>query len=356
MKTKSKVYFAAAEKSDNAQSLAEKLEKLIESSRLFGFIKKGDRVAVKLHFGEEGNKGYVSPDYLSVINWMISLKEAKPFLSDTNTLYRGRRMKSSDHLQLAHQHGFTPEKVKAEVIIPDETQKENVKEIALNVKYIKTAKIAKIFFDADSIVGVAHFKGHIMTGFGGALKNIGMGCAVREGKLAQHSDIAPFVILKRCTGCEACIAACPAKAIELKDGKAVIDNSKCIGCARCIAACKYNAIELKWESGGDLIQEKMVEYVKAVLENKKGKAAFLNFCIKVTKECDCMAKDDPRVVPDIGILASHDPVALDKASLDLVNMAAGKDIIKELHPTRNCLKQLRHAEKLNLGTLNYELI
>jgi hypothetical protein len=265
-------------------------------------------------------------------------------------------MKSSDHIQLAYEHGFTPEKVKAEVIIPDETQENNVKEIGLNAKYVKTAKIARIFYDADAIVGVAHFKGHLMTGFGGALKNLGMGCAIREGKLNQHSDIAPFVILKRCTGCEACIAVCPAKAIELKDGKSVIDNSKCIGCASCIAACKYSAIELKWESGGNLIQEKMVEYTKAVLENKKGKAAFLNFCLKITKECDCMAKDDPRIVPDIGILASHDPVALDKASLDLVNMAAGKDIIKELHPTRNCFKQLRYAEKLKLGTLNYELI
>ena len=194
-----------------------------------------------------------------------------------------------------------------------------------------------------------------MTGFGGALKNIGMGCATREGKLFQHSDLAPIVVIKKCTGCKACMAVCPVGAIKMVNDMAVVDSSKCIGCASCIAACKFNAVDLNWEAGGMFIQEKMVEYAKAVLADKKEKTIFFNFMIKITKECDCLAKDDPRVVPDIGILASADPVAIDQASFDLVTAKAGADVLKELHPHRDSRKQLAWAQKIGLGSLEYDL-
>ncbi len=353
---KSKVYFVRVENQESRESVSAKLDKLIQSSKVLDFLKKDQTAAVKLHFGEEGNTGYVRPEYVRVVCQGILARKSKPFLSDTNTLYGGRRTNSKDHLALAYEHGFKPENVSAEVVIPDDTQKENVREIRQETEFVKTAKIAKIFFEADAIVGIAHFKGHIMTGFGGALKNLGMGCATRPGKLFQHSDIAPYVITKNCIACEACIAVCPAQAIALKPDKAFIDQAKCIGCASCLAACKFQAIDVKWDSGGGFIQERMIDYARAVLSNKKGKAAFFNFCLKITRECDCLAKDDPRIVPDIGILASGDPVAIDKAGFDLVNRAAGKDIFKEMHPKRNGMKQLDYAASLGLGDLDYELL
>jgi uncharacterized Fe-S center protein len=209
--------------------------------------------------------------------------------------------------------------------------------------------------DADAFVGIAHFKGHLMTGFGGALKNVGMGCATRDGKLVQHCDIAPFIKEKKCVGCRQCEAVCPAKAIVMKADKAVLGDSLCIGCASCIAACTHDAIDIKWEAGGSLIQQKMTEYAKAVLRGRQGNVLFVNFAITITKECDCLAKDDPRIVPDVGLFVSSDPVSVDKACLDLVLEAAGRDIFREVHPKRDGNIQLKHAAKIGLGSLEYEL-
>jgi hypothetical protein len=353
---KAKVFFIASRNKETTQSIAEKFNRLIEASGLISFIEPDNKIAVKLHFGEQRNKGYVRPEYVRVAVDHIVQRQACAFLADTNTLYRGRRMNSKDHLELAYEHGFTSENVKGQVIIPDDTLKENIQEVEVNAKYVKTAKIAKLFYDADGIIDIAHFKGHLMTGFGGALKNLGMGCATREGKLMQHSHLAPFIIPSKCTGCQACYAVCPVQAVIIKGKKAFLDSAKCIGCASCIAACKYNAVELSWEAGGALIQERMVEYAKAVLMNKKDKLACFNFLIKITQECDCLAKDDPRIVPDIGILASIDPVAIDKAGFDLVSKAAKKDIFKKLHPKRDGIRQLSYAEELGLGSMDYELV
>ncbi|MDD5196887.1 MAG: DUF362 domain-containing protein [Candidatus Omnitrophica bacterium] len=353
---KSRVYFIKVSEADSISAVQDKLLRLLNKSNLFAFIKPFDSVAVKLHFGEEGNTGFVRPEYLKVICAKVKEKAALPFLSDTNTLYKGSRTNSKDHLKLAYKHGFTPANVGAEVVIPDERDKAQIREVSLNQKFVKNAQVLSVYLEAQALVGVAHFKGHIMTGFGGALKNIGMGSATRQGKLEQHSNIAPIVYADNCVGCAACVEVCPVKAISMKDKKSCIDNAKCIGCATCIAVCNYRAIDVCWDSGGDLIQEKMVEYAKAILESKKKKSAFLNFCIKVTQECDCLAQDDPRIVPDIGIFASLDPVSLDKACLDMVNKAAGKDIFRELHPRRDGAKQLEHAASLGLGSLEYELL
>jgi uncharacterized Fe-S center protein len=354
--SKSKVYFIGVNKTDDARSIKSKLKHLLDKSNLLDFIRKDYRVAVKMHFGEEGNTGYVRPEYVGIICDSVSKKQALPFLSDTNTLYRGRRMDSDAHLKLAYEHGFIPQATGAAVIIPDDTKKENTREVDVGGRFIKKAKIAGVFQDADAIIGVAHFKGHIMTGFGGALKNIGMGCATREGKLAQHSEVSPFVNNKKCTGCALCLNNCPRGAILIKNKKAFIESAKCIGCATCIAVCAKNAVDLDWEAGGNNIQEKMAEYAKAALKNKAGRAVFINFALKITKECDCIAKDDPAIAPDVGIFISQDPVSIDKASMDLVNEACGRDIFKQAHPGRDGLKQLLHASGIGLGNMDYELI
>jgi uncharacterized protein len=353
---KSKVYFVSVSEADTIEITAKKLKKLVAESRVLDFLKAGDRAAVKIHFGEEGNTGFVRPEYARVVCEAISFKGAKPILSETNTLYKGKRTNSQEHMSLAAEHGFTRETVGAEIVIPDDSREENTIDIPINQKFISTAKLARFFAEADAIIGINHFKGHIMTGFGGALKNLGMGCASRVGKLMQHSDIAPIVYTKKCVGCRECEKVCPAGAIRMENKKAVIDGLKCIGCATCIAVCPNAAIDVPWESGGSTMPEKMVEYTSAVMRGKKEKCAFLNFCVKITKECDCLAKDDPRVSPDIGILASRDPVSIDKASFDLVTQACGRDIFRELHPERDSARQLVYADTLGLGNLDYELI
>ena len=353
---RSKVYFVKTSESETQSAISAKLERLLAESRFFDFVSQNASVAVKIHFGEEGNTGFVQPAYLKVICAGLTAKCAHPFLSDTNTLYRGRRTDSGEHKKLAYEHGFRPQACGAEVIIPDDRIKENTTEVEINQKFFKTVKIAKIYTQASALVGVAHFKGHIMTGFGGALKNIGMGMATREGKLSQHSSVSPVVYEEKCVGCAACQKVCPAQAITLKSHKASIDPQKCVGCASCIAACNYSAIDVDWGSGAGFIQEKMIEYAFGVLKNRKGSLAFINFCVKITKECDCLAKDDPRVCPDIGIFASRDPVSIDQACLDAVVKTSGRDIFKELHPQRDGLVQLKYAAELKLGNLEYDLI
>ncbi|KPK97538.1 MAG: hypothetical protein AMJ95_08615 [Omnitrophica WOR_2 bacterium SM23_72] len=358
---KSKVYFTPVSERDPVSLIAEKLQKLLAESRVLDFLKSPDRVAVKIHFGEEGNTGFVRPEYARVVCDAISDKGAKPFLADTNTLYKGKRTNSREHLALAAEHGFTQESVAAEIVIPDDFLKENAIDVPIHQKFVQTAKLARFLVEADAIIGISHFKGHLLTGFGGALKNLGMGCASRAGKLVQHSGISPIVYARKCTACGECVKVCPASAISIRKravilGKsAVIDSSKCIGCATCIAVCPFSAIDVQWETGRTM-PEKMVEYAWAVMQGKKERAAFFNFAIKITKECDCMAKDDPRVAPDIGILACLDPVSIDQASFDLVRQVCGRDIFRELHPKRDSSRQLRHAHELGLGNLDYELV
>ncbi|MFA5005567.1 MAG: DUF362 domain-containing protein [Candidatus Omnitrophota bacterium] len=353
---RSKVYFTSLSETDPADSACLKLKRLLKESGLFDFVPAGVSAAVKLHFGEEGNTGFVKPHFLKTINDALKEKGALPFLSDTNTLYRGRRTNSTEHKALAYEHGFTENATGAKVVIPDDHDKDCAKSVEIDGKIFKQVSVARVYVEAPVLVGVAHFKGHIMTGFGGALKNIGMGSATRKGKLAQHSQLAPVVNLKNCTGCAACRDVCPVEAITIVNKKSVVDAAKCIGCASCIAACKFSAMDVNWGSGADLIQEKMVEHAAGVLKNKKENSAFINFAIKITKECDCLAKDDPRVCPDIGIFVSHDPVSVDKACLDAVIKKCGRDIFKELHPERDGLKQLKHAAALGLGSMDYELV
>lgn len=352
---KSKVYFAAVKDNEPAASIIEKIKALLKASRLLDFVEEKENVAIKMHFGEEGNTGFVRPEQVRVVSRAVFERGAIPFLSDANTLYRGRRLNTRDHLLLAHEHGFRRDSAAADIIIPDDSLEGNSLEIAINQKHIKKARIARFFIDVDDIVAVSHFKGHILTGFGGAIKNIGMGCATREGKLAQHCDVAPVVHVENCTGCGECALVCPTGAIKIVAGKSSIDKPKCVGCTSCMAACPTMAMFVDFEAG-ESTQEKMAEYALAVLKDKKNKSAFLNFALRINKECDCWGADNPRIAPDVGIFASLDPVSIDKASFDMVNKVCGKDIFKETHPDQDGLRQLRYAREIGLGSLDYELI
>lgn len=352
---KSKVYFIAVDSSDSLPAINQKLKYLIDESKVLDFIQKKDKVVLKLHFGEEGNTGFVRPEHVRVVSDAAISRGGSVNMSDTNTLYRGRRLNSKDHLRLAYEHGFTQETTNADLIIPDDNQEKNIVCVEINQKFIKLAKVARVFIDADALIAVSHFKGHILTGFGGALKNVGMGCATRQGKLAQHCDLAPIVHTDRCIGCGECEIICPVKAINLVNKKSVVNSAKCIGCASCLAVCPSMAMFIDFKAGSQ-VQDKMVEYSLAVLKDKKEKSGFINFAIKINKECDCWGMENPRIAPDVGILASIDPVSVDQASFDLVSQICGKDIFKDAHPDQDSTRQLYYAQDIGLGSLEYELI
>jgi hypothetical protein len=353
---KSKVYFVPVDETETTMAVQAKFRSLLKAAGLPDCVKAGDKAVIKMHFGEEGNTGFVRPEFIRVITDMVKGKDSSTVISDTNTLYRGRRVRSDEHEKLAREHGFTPEAAGAPAVVPDERDAENCMTVPVNKSFVKDAKILRLYRDADVLIGVAHFKGHMVTGFGGALKNIGMGCASREGKLFQHSTLSPVVYAKKCTGCAECVSVCPADAIALVKNISTIDQAKCIGCASCIAACQFEAIDVNWGSSAGVLQEKMTEYAYAVLHGRKNNL-FVNFATKITAECDCLAKDDPRIIGDVGILVSVDPVAIDQASYDLtVKKAGGRDVFRESHPKCESRKQLGHAEKLGLGTKEYELI
>jgi len=351
---KSKVYFIRLDGSGDVNAAKEKLDALLKKSGILDIVKKGDNVAAKIHFGEAGNTGFVDPALAGIICRGVKEKGGNVRLSDANVLYKGRRTLSGEHMKLALEHGFTKEAAGADLFIPDDTKPDETVEIPINLKHVKTAKVGRFFVECDSLVVITHFKGHMLTGFGGSIKNVGMGCATRQGKLAQHNSLAPVVYIENCTGCGACVRVCPVNALTLEN-KISLDAAKCIGCANCVGTCPSFTLFVDIGAGTD-VQEKMTEYAYAVLKEKKGNAAFINFANKINKECDCWGEENPRIAKDVGIFASLDPVAIDMASYDMVNEACGKDIFKSTHPDQDARVQLSYAAKLGLGSLEYELI
>jgi len=352
----SPVYFIPATADEDPAILSRKARDAYLATGLNDELDKSDFVALKIHFGEKHNTGYILPAWLKGLVGAVHQKTPRAFLSDSNTLYVGHRSNSVDHIRLAWSHGFTPDALDAPVIIADGLIGHDQREGTASAGRVAAPKIASAFLHSDALICLSHATGHVQTGIGAALKNTGMGCASRAGKLDQHSVSHPRVTAKACRNCGLCKDYCPAAAIVQDAGHVRIDDGACIGCGECLVVCKYGAIKLRWDEDAARIQEKVAEYALHVHRHFKGKAAYLNFLVKITKNCDCMAKDEPRIVPDIGLLASRDPVAVDAATADLVvARSAGRDVWRAGYDL-DWSAQLRHGEAIGLGSRAYKLV
>jgi len=353
---KNKVFIVPADGREPAEALAAKAKAAYLATGFNARIAEGDFAALKIHFGESGNAGYIKPPWLAGIIWEIRQRTPHAFLTDSNTLYVGHRSNSIDHLRLAWSHGFTPEATGLPVIIADGLIGRDKQEPRSAQSRTSSSKIASAILDSDALVGLTHVTGHVQTGLGAAIKNVGMGCASRAGKLEQHSVTHPRVNAKQCRNCSICMDFCPEAAIVQAEGHVVIDPARCIGCGECLVVCKFGAIKMKWDEDSLRLQEKMAEYALRVLSHFKAKAVFVSFLIQVTKDCDCMSKSQKPIVPDIGILASLDPVAIDQATADLlVEKGGGKDPLRAGYDL-DWSGQLAHGEKIGLGARIYDLV
>ncbi len=362
----SKVYFLSLNASGKKGGLMQRLPELLSTLSMYDHARPKAATAIKLHLGERGNTSFIRPLFIQFIVDYLKAKGLKPFLTDANTLYSGSRSNSIDHLICANENGFQYGVVHAPVIIADGIYGNRSVVIETPGPRVKQAYIGEAIYDADALLCASHFKGHELTGFGGALKNMGMGCAAKAGKLVMHSDQNPQVSVERCVGCGVCVNFCGSDAITIKDKKARIDSKKCVGCASCIAVCPTHSINNSWNVGPVACMEKMAEYASAAMSCVYPAIGFVTFITNVSPVCDCYGFSGVPIVGDIGILASDDPVAIDQASYDLVNEAPwhpyygkrqeGIDKFKELANGIDPTVQLVHAEKLGLGTRKYELL
>jgi uncharacterized Fe-S center protein len=355
-----------------SQNLLKKLENLVIRAGIETIDFKKKLVAVKIHFGEPGNLAFIRPNYAAQIIKLLKSKEAIPYLTDCNTLYYGRRSNGPSHIEAAYENGFNPMVTGCPVIIGDGIRGLDHREIVLDMEYCKTAKIGTEIADSDIIISLNHFKGHELTGFGGALKNLGMGCASVGGKLFLHSGSSPKIHKENCTGCRVCEKYCAYDAIKVgKDKIAHIDYTKCVGCGQCVAVCQYDASRVDWSPNSETVCNRISEYAYAVVKDKP--TFHVNFIMSVSPDCDCWGSNDYPLIPDLGMAASFDPVALDKACADLAMAAPalpgskicedhskgdlkGEDKFRLAHPSTSWMTGLKHAEKIGLGNISYELI
>lgn len=364
----SKVYFANIRAASASENKITKLRRLFDEAGFASAIAKGDLTAIKLHFGEYGNDGYISPVFVRQIADKVKECGGKPYLVDTNTVYTGSRKNSVDHLVTAIEHGFGYAVTGAPIIIADGLHGENYKEVEIGCRHFDKVKLAPDVVDADSCVVLSHFKGHVMAGYGGAIKNMAMGGAGIVGKKEQHC-IAVMVIEDKCIGCGKCLKICPQNAIAIANKKARVDTAQCIGCGECLTHCKTGAMDLDWGVGTEHFIERLTEYGYGMHKAHAGHICYVNFLTNITPDCDCSSWSDAPLVPDIGFLASFDPVALDQASLDMVNAQAGfansalhcnhhegENKFQGVYSYADTDTQTRYGEQIGMGSRDYELI
>lgn len=365
--SKSKVYFTTMH-TTSSENLLQKLERLMRTAGIEAIDFHKKYAAIKIHFGEPGNLSYLRPNYARAVADVVKKLGGYPFLTDCNTLYVGGRKNALEHIESAYVNGFTPYTTGCHIIIGDGLKgNDDVPIPVSNGEYIKEAKIGRAIVDADIILSLTHFKCHECTGIGGTIKNLGMGCGSRGGKMEMHSNGKPFVNQEACVGCGMCTKNCAHGAITLNNRKASVDHEKCVGCGRCIGACPMDAVYSENNEANDILSYKMAEYAKAVVE---GKPQFhISLVIDVSPFCDCHPENDSPIIPDVGMFASFDPVALDlacaQAALKQPVLSGSRldempkdyeDHFTNTHPVTNWRSQIDHGEKIGLGSTDYELI
>lgn len=371
---KAKVYYTSFKTTAN-ENLLQKLRRICTTAGMTDIDFEDKYAAIKIHFGEYGNLAFLRPNYAKVVADLVKEKGGKAFLTDCNTLYVGSRKNALDHMDTAFANGFSPLSTGCHVIIGDGLKGTDEALVPIDGEYVKEAKIGQAIMDADVFISLTHFKGHECTGFGGALKNIGMGCGSRAGKMEQHSSGKPAVNQEYCVGCKACVRICAHDAPVIENGKAQIRTDKCVGCGRCIGACPKDAVHPTEDNSNDVLNYKMAEYSKAVCQDRP--CFHISLICDVSPNCDCHAENDVPIIPNVGMLASFDPVALDVACADLCNrqpMLENGSVLHEncrtytteahvqqdhfhmTHPDTNWKSGIVHAVKIGLGTDQYELI
>jgi len=341
------VYFLPIE---NIKNLSE----FLKWTGIFDPIGEKDNIALKIHFGNSRHNNHIPSEYTKEIIKVIHEKKCFAFLSDTNVLYRGERENTISHMKVVKLHNY--HNLGIPVVIAGGSSGKDEVSLKINGENFKYVYVAREYTEIDGIVALTHFKGHSLAGIGGTIKNIGMGCASRKGKYAMHSNIVPKIDFSICIGCGRCTEVCPSFAIKLIDKKANIDEKKCIGCGSCVHICPKSAIDIPWDSvSPSQFQERLVEYAKGIIDQYPGnKFSAINFLINIASDCDCAWNPGKILSPDIGVLVSKDPVAIDKASLDIIKKVNGKDVFEGI--TSSYRYQLEYGEKIGLGTNSYELV
>jgi uncharacterized Fe-S center protein len=360
------VYFS--DMSVGERNLLEKLRALMRAAGFEGLELEGKFTAVKMHFGEPGNLAFLRPNWAAEVCDYVKERGGRPFLTDCNTLYVGARKDALEHLDSAYKNGFNPFQTGVHTLIADVLKGTDEAHIPLpSGEYVKEAKIGRALADADVIISLTHFKGHEAAGFGGTLKNLGMGGGSRAGKMEMHSAGKPHVVTERCIGCGKCRRNCAQDAPVIRDGKCRIDQEKCVGCGRCIGECPRDAIEAAGDETTHILACKIAEYAMAVC---LGKPSFhISLVIDVSPFCDCYDCNDVPIIPNVGMFASLDPVALDQACADAVNAQkpvkgslldrcsrTHGDYSLDLFPETDWKGGLEHAEQIGFGTRSYRLI
>lgn len=368
----SNVYFTDL-RVKNGDNLLTKLQRLIKTAGIGNIDFTDKYVTIKMHFGEPGNLAFLRPNYAKAVADIVKELGGKPFLTDCNTLYVGGRKNALDHLDSANLNGFNPTTTGCQIIIADGLK--GTDETLVPVEggtYIKEAKIGRAVMDADVFISLSHFKGHESTGFGGALKNIGMGCGSRAGKMEMHSAGKPHVDQNLCVGCQMCAKICAHDAPEFENKKATINHDKCVGCGRCIGVCPKDAILSASDESNEILNCKIAEYTKAVIDNRPH--FHISLVIDVSPYCDCHGENDAAIVPNVGMFASFDPVALDMACAEAVNAQPvlsnsmlgdcseeerachNHDHFHSIFPETCWETAISHGEKIGIGNSKYKLI
>lgn len=351
-----KVYFIKLQDGASSQAQVDALEKLYAAGGFDKIVAKRDFVAVKMHVGEKNNTTHIRPELIKAVVDHAKAAGGQPFLTETSTLYKGERENAVKHIMHAHRHGFGIDRVGAPFIMADGLTGNTEYEVQIDGELHKSVKVAREIMSADAMIVVSHPTGHPATGLGACIKNLGMGLASRMGKMREHSAMMPEIDAAKCRYCQKCMQWCPQEAIVEKADKAFILAEKCIGCGECLAVCRFDAVKYDWNAESGTTQKSMAEHAYGIVKGKKGKCLFINVMVDMTHDCDCFSVKQEKMIPDIGILASVDPVAVDKATLDLTAQNHGKTLAELAYAHHDAMIQLRHAVKVGMGGLEYELV